>query len=117
MLTSGTASTGSKKGSTPRRTSRRCAISASGDTVAEAIEAAEREVAERRADYERRKAAGLLTDWELLNERVAQIWAPEWIKTVSTPTVLAGFVNRSFEKDVQTGKTIQINTHKYEASE
>lgn len=60
---------------------------ASGQSPAEAISAArakvdddEREQAERRADYERRKAAGELTPLEVAGAYIPRIWSSQIVR-------------------------------------
>lgn len=89
---------------------------ARGDTLAEAVASAEavvadaeRREAERRADYERRKAAGLLTDWELLNERIAPVWSSAVPDALRFSRVLSTFVDRTFERELgQLGTVVSI---------
>lgn len=81
-----------------------------GRTVTEAIETAEvkaaeeeREEAERRADYERRRAAGQLTMLERAAAFIPEVWVSEAVRmgdTVKIPR-FANLVNRSFEDEVK----------------
>ena len=63
----------------------------------------EREVAERHADYERRKVAGELTPMEIASAFVPSLWAGELSKIGDTVTIphFANLVNRSFEDEVK----------------
>jgi hypothetical protein len=94
-----------------------------GRTVAAAIRAAvaeverrEQEAAERRADYERRKAAGELTEWEKWAEQGMEIWAPKALEMIQRQSPLfAALVNRGFEDVPTMGDTIRVNSHEYKA--
>lgn len=87
-----------------------------GRTPTEAIEAAEaavttreREEAERRADYERRKAAGLLTPLEIASEHTGAIWSAQVMRAIETPSLLLARINRSYEGEVAMGDVIRIS--------
>lgn len=85
---------------------------ASGDTIADAIAAGharlereKREAEERRADFERRKAAGQLTPLETASSYVPQIWSASVLKAVelgrswrtgraTSPTMMTGGLSR-----------------------
>jgi hypothetical protein len=95
----------------------------SGRTVAAAIRAAtaevarrEQEAAERRADYERRRAAGQLTEWEKMAESSVHIWSPEITEFALRQSAVFETMNRSFEDDAKQGDTIQVNTHEFKAA-
>lgn len=87
-----------------------------GATVADAVAAAvqqaereEREEAERRADYARRKAAGQLTDLERIGEEMVGIWAEPLLAHVEATSVLASRIDRAYETVVAgTGKPLTI---------
>ena len=94
----------------------------SGRTVAAAIRAAvaeverrEQEDVARRADYQRRKAAGELTELEKLGEQSVSIWSRALLREMEKPSVLFSLVNRTYESELEQGDTIQINVPSYKA--
>ena len=80
------------------------------------VEQDEREAADRRADYERRKAAGQLTPLEIAGDLWSDAMAKEVLRMATTESVLARLVNREFEIAQQSEDgEIKIRKMEYKA--
>ncbi len=77
---------------------------AGAETISGAIAAAyaevekrDREERERTEDYARRKAAGELTQFEIMQERTASIWSAEVMRQIEIQTVFTQMVGKTLE--------------------